>query len=60
VILYARALAESGFGAIPEDVRALADAHLDPGRQRDIEAIARLMTLANLSVNTAQALSGRL
>ena len=33
---------------------------LDRSRQRDIEAIARLMTFANLSVNTAHALSGRL
>ena len=51
-IVYATALAESRFGPIPYDVRVLADAHLDRERQRDIEVIARLMTFANLSVNS--------
>ena len=56
-IVYATALAESGFGPIPDDAGALADAHLDRERQLDIEAIARLMTFANLSVNSLRALS---
>lgn len=56
-IVYATALAESRFGPIPDDVRVLADAHLDRERQRDIEVIARLMTFANLSMNSLHALA---
>lgn len=59
-IVYAAALAEARSRLIPPDARAVADAHLDRERQRDIEAIARLMTLANLSVNTAQVVARRL
>ncbi len=56
-IVYATALAESRFGQIPDDARALADAHMDSERRLDIEAIARLMTFANLSANSLRALS---
>jgi AhpD family alkylhydroperoxidase len=59
-VLYATALAESHFDTVPQDVRVLADAHLVSERQRDIEAIARLMTFANLSVNTVQTLASGL
>ena len=58
-IVYATALAESRFGTIPGDARALADAHLKHERQRDVEAIARLMTFANLSANSLQAIARR-
>jgi AhpD family alkylhydroperoxidase len=57
-IVYATALWESRFGAIPNDARALVDAHLDSERQQDIEVIARLMTFANLSANSLRALAG--
>jgi AhpD family alkylhydroperoxidase len=59
-VVYAAALAEAGFGQIPPDVQAVADQQLDGRLQRDIEAVARLMTFANLSVNTASLLARRL
>jgi AhpD family alkylhydroperoxidase len=55
-VVYATALAEAHFGPIPPEIEALTDKHLDPERKRDIEAIARLMTLANTAVNTADEL----
>jgi AhpD family alkylhydroperoxidase len=58
-IVYATALAEARFGPVPEEVAALVDVHLDPDRQRDIETIARLMTFANLTVNSLRVLTGR-
>ena len=57
-IVYATALAEAGFGEIPADIQALVDGHLDRRRQGDVEAVARVITLANLSVNTTAAVAG--
>jgi len=54
-VVYAAALAEARFKVISPDAQAVADEHLEPGRQRDIEAIARLISFANLSVNSAHA-----
>jgi AhpD family alkylhydroperoxidase len=59
-IVYATALSEARFQSVTPDAQAVADAQLDPERQRDIEAIARLITFANLSVNTAHALARNL
>jgi AhpD family alkylhydroperoxidase len=59
-IVYATALAEAGLGHVSADAQAVADDHLDSERRRDIEAVARLMTFANLSVNTADAVLRRL
>ncbi len=59
-VVFATALAEASFGPLPIEVRALVDDHVDTERQRDVEAIARLMTFANLSVNgTHAAIRGR-
>lgn len=58
-ILYATALAESQFGAVPDAVGAVVSAHLDPNRQRDIAAIARLMSFANLTANSLRVLTRR-
>ena len=59
-IVYATALAEAGFQRVHPDARVVADAYLGVERQRDVEAIARLMTFANLSVNTAHVVYRRL
>ncbi len=59
-VVYATALAEARFNAIPPAAQAVADEHLGRERQRDIEVIARLITFANLSVNTAHAGARRL
>lgn len=56
-IVYATALAESRFGPVPDDIGALVDRHLESNRQRDIAAIARLMTFANLTANTVRVLT---
>ena len=45
--MYATTPAEARFGEIPTDARAVADAYLGRNRQRDIEAIARLITVVN-------------
>lgn len=58
-IVYATALAESRFGPVPDEVGALVNAHLEPGRQGDVAAIARLMTFANLTANTVRVLARR-
>ena len=59
-VMYVTALAEARFKTIPDDAQAVADEHLDRGRQRDIAAVARLISFANLSVNTAHAAAHRL
>ena len=59
-VVYAAALPEAGFGQVPPDVQAVADQQLDARLQRDIEAVARLMTFANLSVNSVSLLARRL
>jgi len=58
-IVYATALVESRFAGVGEDARALADARLDPERQLDIEAIARLVTLHNRSLMTVRTFVAR-
>jgi AhpD family alkylhydroperoxidase len=55
-VVYATALAEARCGRVHPDAQPVADAYLGVERQRDIEAIAQLMTFANLSVNTAHVL----
>lgn len=59
-VVYASALAEARFRRLAPDAQAVADEQLEPGRQQDVEAVARLMTFANLSLNTANALADRL
>jgi AhpD family alkylhydroperoxidase len=60
-IVYATALAETGFtGPAPPDVAAAAARHLTPSELESVEAVARAMTLANLSVSTFEALAARL
>lgn len=59
-VVYATGLAEAHFGQLPPDIQAMADQRLEAGRRRDIEAVAQLMTFANLSVNTASVLAHRL
>ena len=56
-VTYATALAEGRFTSLSPDAQAIADAHLDRKLQRNIEAITRLITFANLSVNTAHAVA---
>ena len=56
-VVYATALAEAQFKTISADAQAVADEHLDRECQRDIEALARLISFANLTVNSAQAMA---
>ncbi len=59
-VLYATARAESSFsGPVPPDVAAESASRLSPQELDAVEAIARAMALANLSVSTAAALSAR-
>ena len=56
-VAYATALAERRFRqAPPDDVAAAAALHLSPAGRSAVEAVARLMALANLSANTAKAI----
>lgn len=56
-VAYATALAERRFRqAPPDDVAAAATLHLSPPERSAIEAVARLVALANLSANTAEAI----
>ncbi len=60
-VLYATARAESRFrGPVPDDVAEAAQANLTPRELAAVEATARAMTLANLSVSTSEALLARL
>jgi AhpD family alkylhydroperoxidase len=53
-VVYAAALAEHGFRrSPPKDIAAAAALQLTPADASAIEAVARLMALANLSANTA-------
>lgn len=56
-VVYGAALAEARFGELPPDVRAMANQQLDARQRHDVEAVARLMTFANLTVNTASLLA---
>jgi len=56
-VTYATALAERRFrDAPPDDIAAAAALHLSPAERSAVEAVARLMALANLSANTAEAI----
>ncbi len=60
-VVYATARAESRFrGPMHDDVAAAAQASLTPSELAAVEATARAMTLANLSVSTSEALLARL
>ena len=60
-VLYASARAESRFrGPVPDDVAAAARASLSSRELAAVDATARAMTVANLSVSTAEALLARL
>lgn len=60
-IIYATALAEARFrGSIPADVASSAAAQLTAPELAAVDVVARAMALANLSVNTTEALLGRL
>ena len=60
-VVYATARAEAGFREpAPADVAAATAEHLTARELAAVEAVARAMTLANLSVSTAGALAARL
>ena len=55
-VAYATALAERRFRqAPPDEIAAAAALHLSPAERSAVEAVARLMALANLSANTMEA-----
>ncbi len=57
---YARSLAENDFKQVPDQIFADAARYYSPGELRNIEVAALLMTMANRSVNTVDALFSRL
>jgi len=60
-VVYANARAESRFREpVPDDIAQAAQSHLTPRELAAVEATARAMALANLSVNTSEALLARL
>ena len=60
-IVYATTLAETRFqGSPPPEIAAAVAAELTPAELEAVEAIARMMALANLTASTAEALRGRL
>lgn len=60
-VAYAVALAEARFRApVAADLTAAAGGRLTPDELAAVDAVARAMALANLSVNTIEALAGRL
>ncbi len=60
-VVYAAALAERRFRSPPPRAIAIAAAeHLSKGEIAAVEAVARAMALANLSVSTTEAVCGRL
>ncbi len=55
-IVYPSGRAEAGFSEPPErDLVAAAAPHLTPAELESVEAVARMITLANLTVNTVEA-----
>jgi len=59
-VIYACALAEDRFhGPTAPEIAAAAAERLSVDEMNAIEAVARLMTLANLSVSTAEAIAAR-
>jgi AhpD family alkylhydroperoxidase len=60
-VAYAAALAEARFREpIAADLAARVSDHLTPEELAAVDALARMMALANLSANTAEGLFGRL
>ncbi len=60
-VAYAAELAEVRFrGPVAPDIAASASDHLTPDERASVDAVARAMSLANLSANTLEALFGRL
>ena len=59
-VVYAVALAETRFRSPPPDVVAAVAAELTPAEVEAVEAVSRMMALANLTASTAEALVGRL
>lgn len=59
-VLFATVRAESGFGGpVPDEVAAYAASQLSPQELAAVEAVARAMAFANLSVSTVAALRAR-
>jgi len=58
-LAYAQALASCDFGAVPADLERQVRELFSEGRRREIETVARVMTVANLSANTFDALLSR-
>lgn len=54
--VYARALAENDFGGVPAEIRSDVAKYHSPDELCDIETVARAMSFANRSANTADAL----
>jgi AhpD family alkylhydroperoxidase len=59
-VQYARALVRQEFGRVPLELEASLDSTFSLRERRDIETVARMMTIANLSGNTVDALLARL
>jgi len=58
-LAYAGALASAGFGPVPAELEDEVRRECGEVRARDLETVARVMTLANLSANTLDALLAR-
>ncbi len=56
---YVQALASAGFGPVPEELAKEMRAVYNETQIRDLDTVARVMTLANLSANTLDALLSR-
>jgi AhpD family alkylhydroperoxidase len=56
---YAQALAAGDFGTVPSELEREMRKHFSKDQRRDIEAVARVMTVANRSANTLDALLSR-
>ena len=54
-VVYATALAESGFRGGDDELVSLVQPHLTDGELRAVEAVARAIALANLTVNSIRA-----
>jgi len=59
-VAYATALAETRFRPVSPDLAAVTAEALTPAEVEAVEAIARMITFANLTVSTAEAVIGRL
>ncbi len=59
-LAYARALAEADFGQVPEEISQEVAKYYTRGDRRNIETVARAMSIANRSANTVDAFRSRL